>query len=178
MAVTAPVECDLVVEDGRRLICGTLTVPCVIGRGGLIAAADKREGDGATPIGTWPVREVFYRADRVVALPDLGLPARALGPDDGWSDAPDDPSYNRPVRHPHGTSAERLWREDGLYDVIVVLGYNDDPPVPGAGSAIFFHLMAPEATPTEGCVAITRDAMLAILPHLSRASRMVIKPPT
>ena len=141
-------------------------MPCLIGRSGAIAAVSKREGDGATPLGRWPVRLVLLRPDRFATPGRLALPWRWIRPDDGWSDDPADPEYNRPVRHPHHFSAERLWRDDGLYDVIVVLGHNDDPPLPGAGSAIFFHLTVAGREATEGCVAIARDAMIALLPTL------------
>jgi len=155
------------VVDGKAglLHVAHRAIPCSIGKGGLIAAADKREGDGATPIGAWPLRGILLRPDRVTSPSGLQLPWRWIRPDDGWSDATADPVYNRPVRHPHGFSAERLWREDGLYDVIVVLGHNDAPVVPGAGSAIFWHCWR-EGAATEGCVAIARQELLALLPAL------------
>jgi len=156
------------IADGKAglLHAGDRTIPCSIGKGGLIAAADKREGDGASPIGVWPVRGVLLRPDRVSHPAALHLPWRWIRPDDGWSDDAEDPAYNRPVRHPHGFSAERLWRDDGVYDVVVVLGYNDAPPKRGAGSAIFFHCWR-DGTATEGCVAIAKDEMLALLRDLS-----------
>lgn len=156
---------DIIIDTMRRLLSHDgREVPCLIGKGGTIAAADKREGDGATPLGRWPVRMVLLRPDRIPS-PALNLPWRWLRPDDGWSDDPADPAYNRPVRHPHDHSAEKLWRDDGAYDAIVVLGHNDDPPVAGAGSAIFLHCTAGKDF-TEGCVAIARDALLEILPRL------------
>ncbi|MGF1453908.1 MAG: L,D-transpeptidase [Alphaproteobacteria bacterium] len=166
---------DLIVEGGQWLQADGQRVPCVIGRGGLVAATDKREGDGATPIGTWPLREMFYRADRIEAMPAVALPKRAIDPLDGWCDAPGDPHYNQMIRHPYPVSAEHLWRDDHLYDVIVVLGFNDAPPVPGHGSAIFFHLMSPDRTPTQGCVAVEAEAMIQILPLITPESRMVIR---
>jgi L,D-peptidoglycan transpeptidase YkuD (ErfK/YbiS/YcfS/YnhG family) len=134
---------------------GASEVPCALGKGGVAPATDKREGDGASPIGVWPLRRVLYRPDRGPP-PVTALPAAPLAPDDGWCDDPADPAYNRPVTHPCPASAERLWREDALYDMIVVLGHNDDPVVPGAGSAIFLHVAAPDYAPTEGCVALAR----------------------
>ena len=155
------------IVDGKAglLHAGGRTIPCSIGKGGLIAAADKKEGDGASPIGSWPIRGVLLRPDRVALPAGLQLPWRWIRPDDGWSDGADDPAYNRPVRHPHGFSAERLWRDDGLYDVIVVLGHNDAPAMPGAGSAIFWHCRRDGAA-TEGCVAIARQDLIALLPEL------------
>lgn len=151
---------------------GNRSIKCSIGRSGAIEAALKREGDGATPLGRWPVRGVLLRPDRVCA-PDTKLPWRWLRPDDGWSDGIADPAYNGPVRHPHAHSAERLWREDGLYDVIVVLGHNDSPPVAGAGSAIFLHCWRDGAT-TEGCVAVERDALVALVSEFQPADLMEI----
>lgn len=100
----------------------------------------------------------------------LALPWRWTHANDGWSDDPRDPAYNRPVRLPHNYSAEQLQRDDMLYDIVVILGHNDRPPMPGAGSAIFFHLWD-EAKPrpdrsTQGCVAIPRSAMESLLPQL------------
>ena len=140
-------------------------VDCSIGRNGGCAPADKCEGDGRTPLGRWPIRVVLLRDDRVGVPAGLALPWRRIGAADGWCDAVADPAYNRPVRHPHPRSAERLTRADGLYDLIVTLGHNDAPPVPGRGSAIFLHCRA-GAQPTEGCVAIDRERLLALLPKL------------
>ncbi|MDX3901309.1 MAG: L,D-transpeptidase family protein [Sphingobium sp.] len=149
-----------------------LDMPCVIGRGGPCAADAKREGDGCTPIGCWPIRAVLLRPGRV-APPPLALPWRWTRPDDGWSDDPADSAYNRPVRLPRARSTESLQRVDALYDIIVVLGHNDAPPVPGAGSAIFFHLWT-DAQATEGCVAVAREDMLRILPLLRPGDAMRI----
>ncbi len=133
-----------------------------LGRGGVTGAALKREGDGASPMGDWPMRRVFYRPDRL-APPATALPRVPLQPWDGWCDAPDDPLYNRPVTRPYPASHEALWRDDGRYDVIVELGYNDDPPLSGRGSAIFLHVAAPDYAPTEGCIALALPDLLALL---------------
>ncbi len=151
-------------DDGLLHAFGE-TMPCSIGKGGVIAAREKRESDGATPIGTWPLRTALLRRDRVRLPVGLRLAWRWLRENDGWSDDIGDPAYNRPVVHPHRWSAERLWREDGLYDVIVTLGHNDAPPVAGLGSAIFLHCRKPDR-PTLGCVAVDRNRLLALLPRL------------
>lgn len=148
-------------SDGRLLIDGE-PVRCALGKGGVIPAADKREGDGATPLGVWPIRRVLYRPDRGAA-PVTGVPVAPLAPDDGWCDDPADPAYNRPVRLPYPASHERMWREDGVYDLVVVLAHNDDPPEPGMGSAIFLHLAREDFSPTEGCVALSRPDLLRLL---------------
>jgi L,D-peptidoglycan transpeptidase YkuD (ErfK/YbiS/YcfS/YnhG family) len=141
---------------------GESRVRCALGRGGTLAAALKREGDGASPVGVWPIRRVLYRPDRGPP-PQTALPVAPIAPDDGWCDDPNDPAYNRPVKHPYPASAERLWREDGVYDLVMILGHNDDPVLPGAGSAIFLHLARPDFSPTEGCVALARTDLEALL---------------
>jgi L,D-peptidoglycan transpeptidase YkuD (ErfK/YbiS/YcfS/YnhG family) len=133
-----------------------------LGRGGVRPAADKREGDGATPLGVWPLRRLLYRPDKGAA-PITALPVEAIHREDGWCDAADDPRYNRPVPLPYPASAERMWREDDLYDRLVVLGHNDDPVIPGMGSAIFLHLARPDYAPTEGCVALARADLEALM---------------
>jgi L,D-peptidoglycan transpeptidase YkuD (ErfK/YbiS/YcfS/YnhG family) len=142
-----------------------------IGPGGI--AVKGGEGDGITPIGSWPVREIFYRADRI-AKPDVQLPLRTIAPDDGWCDAPDDVNYNRLVKLPYAASAESMWRDDHLYDLVAVLGFNDDPVVAGAGSAIFLHVAKPGYANTHGCVALHADDALAALAQLRPGDKVII----
>jgi L,D-peptidoglycan transpeptidase YkuD (ErfK/YbiS/YcfS/YnhG family) len=148
---------------------GSLLVPCALGRGGV--RADKREGDGATPLGAFALRRLWYRADRLEA-PATRLPMRIIGRGDGWCDDPAAAEYNRPVSLPHAARHERLWRDDALYDLIVELGYNDGPIVPGAGSAIFLHVARPDYGPTEGCVAVARADLLRLLRAVGSETRL------
>ena len=135
---------------------------CALGRSGVVSARAKREGDGATPAGVWPLRRLLYRADRLAA-PKTRLPVAAIQAHDGWCDDPKDARYNREVPLPYPASAEHLWREDHVYDLIVVLGYNDDPPEPPRGSAIFLHCARPDYAPTEGCVALAVTDLLHVV---------------
>jgi L,D-peptidoglycan transpeptidase YkuD (ErfK/YbiS/YcfS/YnhG family) len=162
---------DLIVGADGWARFGDARVRCALGPAGLVH--DKREGDGATPIGAWPCRWLYFRPDRLAA-PPTGLRRVALSPGDGWCDAPLDPHYNRPVRLPYPASAEALWREDGVYDLIVPLGYNDAPVEPGRGSAIFLHLARPDYAPTQGCVALSRADLLIFLAVAGPESRIVI----
>jgi L,D-peptidoglycan transpeptidase YkuD (ErfK/YbiS/YcfS/YnhG family) len=148
-------------SDGRFDLAGRWT-RCALGKGGVISAADKREGDGASPLGVWPIRRVLYRPDKPPP-PETALPTAPLKPEDGWCDDPADPAYNRPVTHPYPASAERMWRADEVYDLVAILGHNDDPVVPGAGSAIFLHIARPGYAPTEGCVALAAEDLQALL---------------
>ena len=146
---------------------------CSIGKGGMIAAADKREGDGASPIGSWEMKRVFYRADKIEA-PITGLSLVPISENDGWCDDPDDPLYNRPVTLPYPARHEKLWREDDVYDIVVELGHNDDPPVPGLGSAIFLHVAKPDYAPTEGCIALSEADLRNVLKLAQPGSRLEI----
>ena len=147
--------------DGWMELPGRLS-RCALGSAGVVAAGAKREGDGASPAGLWPLRRVLFRQDRCPA-PATRLPLAALDPADGWCDAPGDPAYNQQVRLPYPASAEALWREDSVYDLIVILGYNDAPVVDGAGSAIFLHLARTDFSPTQGCVALAGGELLHLL---------------
>ena len=165
---------DIIVTSDGLLSFGGLQFRCALGKGGVRPEAEKREGDGATPFGRYPLRRVFYRADRLAA-PQTGLPLQALTPQDGWCDDPLDPAYNRLVTLPYAASHEKLWREDPVYDVIVVLGHNDDPPVPGLGSAIFLHVARPDYSGTEGCVALALPDLLALLAVLRPATQIEMR---
>lgn len=163
---------DLIVSPQGFADWGTRHMRCAIGRGGV--HRDKREGDGATPVGSWRMRALLFRSDRIVRAPLTRLPLRALRPEDGWCDDPGDPLYNKPVMLPYHAHAEALWREDAIYDFIVVLGYNDDPPLPGAGSAIFLHVARADFAPTEGCIALARDDMLVVIAEATTGSWVVV----
>ncbi len=148
-----------VFPDGRFLLRGE-TYRAAIGRGGV--RADKSEGDGATPDGVLPLRRVLYRADRG-RTPSSAVPVELLSPDDGWCDDPAHADYNRMVRLPHPARHERLWREDAIYDVIGVLGWNDAPVVRGRGSAIFLHVARADFSPTDGCIALPEAVLRHVL---------------
>lgn len=151
---------------------GGLRFRCSVGRAGCKIA--KREGDGASPIGTWQLREAYYRADRMTR-PRTGLMLRATNRNDGWCDAIPDRNYNRLIAHPYPASAEHLWRDDGLYDIVVVLGYNDAPRVKGRGSAIFLHCAREGYQPTQGCIALARRDLIRLLAILTRNTQLQIK---
>jgi L,D-peptidoglycan transpeptidase YkuD (ErfK/YbiS/YcfS/YnhG family) len=150
---------------------GERQAPCALGPGGI--KREKREGDGVTPAGLFPLRRVLYRADRI-AKPKTSLPVMALEEDDGWCDAPRDLAYNTQVKLPFDASHERLWRDDHVYDVIVVVGHNDDPVLAYGGSAIFLHIARDDFAPTQGCVAMERDDLLALLEATGRATLLKI----
>lgn len=155
-------------------------IPCALGKSGIIAAQQKREGDGATPAGTWQLRRCFLRADKLPApLPTTTLSTHIITQDMGWCDAPEHPSYNQLIALPCTASHETLWRDqDDCYDIIIELGYNDNPVIAGHGSAIFFHCSKPDASGllhhTEGCVAIPKEIFITLLPLLTKDTLMEI----
>jgi L,D-peptidoglycan transpeptidase YkuD (ErfK/YbiS/YcfS/YnhG family) len=149
-----------IVTRAGVLVIGGASYRAALGHGGI--RPDKREGDGATPAGVLPLRRVLYRPDRE-SSPPCAVPVAALRPSDGWCDEPAHPDYNRLVRLPVQASAEALWRDDAIYDIIGVLGWNDDPVRPGLGSAIFLHLARPDFSATEGCVALAAADLRRVL---------------
>jgi len=167
-----------VYADGTLTYAGRSYV-CALGRAGIIARAEKREGDGATPDGTYPIRSVWYRPDRI-QLPKLNFPIHEITRTDGWCDDPLHPDYNRHVKLPFPASHENLWRpenEDHRYDILVVLGHNDDPVIPNRGSCIFWHVAEENYAPTAGCVAMSAQDLLVLLPQLSAQTKIYINVP-
>ena len=159
--------------DRRRgwLIAGTLAIPVALGRGGI--RANKREGDGGTPRGTFRLRRLWWRADRSPRPPTL-LPVRRIRAGDGWCEDADDRRYNRPVRLPDKHPGDRLWRADRLYDFIVELDHNTRPRIAGRGSAVFVHVARPGFAPTAGCVALKPHALRRLLARTGPRTRIVI----
>ena len=172
LSAAAQTEVENLEYRGGRLRWSRGNAVAAVGRGGV--KADKHEGDGATPAGIYPLVSILYRADRIAA-PLSRLPVKPLAPRDGWVDEPADANYNRPVSLPYPASAERMWREDDLYDALVVIGYNMAPVVPGAGSAIFLHIATPGFAPTAGCVAVQKEVLLGLLPLLGPGSQIAIR---
>lgn len=161
---------NLEYRDGR-LYWSQGSAVAAVGRSGV--KFDKHEGDGGTPAGTYRLVSVYFRRDRIAA-PASGLPVTPLTPNDGWVDEPNDVNYNRLVSLPYPASAEQMWRDDDLYDLLVVIGYNTAPVIPGAGSAIFLHVTAPDFAPTAGCVAVEKVVLLGLVPLLGPESKIAI----
>ncbi len=162
-------------RPGRRtqgwLIAGPLALPVALGRAGI--KANKREGDGGTPRGTFTLRRLWWRADRM-PRPRTGLPVRRIRPSDGWCEDPNDRRYNRPVDVPKNSTADRLWRTDALYDLIIEISHNTRPRVAGRGSAVFVHIARQKFAPTAGCVALQADTLRRLVERLGPRTRIEI----
>jgi L,D-peptidoglycan transpeptidase YkuD (ErfK/YbiS/YcfS/YnhG family) len=150
---------------------GDLQWRCALGRSGI--TADKLEGDGCTPAGRFPIRRLLYRPDRVREIA-CAFPIQPISPGDGWCDEPGDHAYNRLITRPYPARHETLWREDALYDLVLVIGHNDDPVVQGKGSAVFLHLAQPDYGPTAGCIAFARADFIRLLGAIDRSTEVVI----
>jgi L,D-peptidoglycan transpeptidase YkuD (ErfK/YbiS/YcfS/YnhG family) len=154
------------------LLAGTLALPVALGRAGI--KANKREGDGATPRGTFRLKRLWWRADRQ-PRPATGLPARRIGPNDGWCEDPSDRCYNRPIKLAPASAADRLARADGLYDFIIEIDHNTRPRVAGRGSAVFIHVARPGFAPTAGCVALEFNSLRRLLARVGPRTRIMVE---
>src|SRR3954468_24220861 len=154
------------------LLAGLFAVPVALGRGGI--RANKREGDGGTPRGTFRLRRLWWRADRA-ARPRTHLPVRRIRSDDGWCEDPRDRHYNRPIRLEPDHPGDRLKRSDRLYDLIVELDHNTRPRIAGRGSAVFMHVARPGFAPTAGCVALTAPALRRLVTRFGPQTRIDIR---
>jgi L,D-peptidoglycan transpeptidase YkuD (ErfK/YbiS/YcfS/YnhG family) len=172
LAITAAATYQDLEYRDRRLRWRGGSTRAAVGRTGV--SAIKKEGDGVTPSGTYPLVSGFYRADRLAA-PRSGLPMRALSPSDAWVDDPADANYNRLVSLPYPGHTEPMWLDDAVYDLLVVIGYNINPVIPGAGSAIFLHIARPDFSPTAGCIAIASDVLIRLIPLLGPGSTITIR---
>src|ERR1700716_3104749 len=153
------------------LTAGGQTLPVALGRGGI--KANKREGDGGTPKGTFRPLQLWWRADRH-PRPRTFLAVRAIGPEDAWCEAPASRHYNQPVRLDRSCGGDRLKRDDHLYDFIVEIDHNRSPRIAGRGSAVFLHLARENFSSTAGCVSMTKSAVLQLLQRLGPETKIVI----
>ncbi|SRR5581483_1011547 len=154
------------------LLAASRTIPVVLGRTGI--RANKREGDGATPRGTFRLVRLWWRADRGPA-PSTKLPRTRITPDLAWCEDPSDRRYNRPFRRSATEPGDRLWRDDHLYDLVVELDHNRRPRVAGRGSAVFLHLARPNGGPTAGCIAFRLRDLRQLLGRAGPKTRIQIQ---
>jgi L,D-peptidoglycan transpeptidase YkuD (ErfK/YbiS/YcfS/YnhG family) len=152
-------------------VAGPRAIPVALGRGGI--KANKREGDGGTPRGTFQLRRLWWRPDRA-PRPRTRLPTRPITANDGWCEDPRDRHYNQPIRLRTGEPGDRLKRDDRLYDFIIELDHNTRPRVAGRGSAVFVHVARPGFSPTAGCVGLKYNALIRLIERVGPQTRIVI----
>ena len=148
-----------------------LRFPVALGRNRFVH--DKKEGDGAAPLGEFRLEAVYFRPDRIVK-PRATLPTIPIRPWDGWCDDPADPAYNKQVRCPYPASVEKIFRSDNLYTICVVFSANRNPVLPGKGSALFVHIWRAPRFPTAGCIALSLGHLSFILRRWTRNARLIL----
>jgi L,D-peptidoglycan transpeptidase YkuD (ErfK/YbiS/YcfS/YnhG family) len=153
------------------LVAGPLAIPVALGRGGIIA--NKREGDGGTPKGTFRPTRLWWRADRH-PRPSTFLPVRAIRGEDAWCEDPASRHYNRPTQVDREGGGDRLSRADHLYDFIIEIDHNTSPRITGRGSAVFLHLARANFSPTAGCISMTKSAMRHLLRQIGPETKIII----
>ncbi len=144
-------------------------IPCSIGRGGV--RRDKREGDGATPVGAHRISGLYYRPDRMTRPVSWAVP---IGLRDLWSDDVTDSRYNQLVQAPYGHSHETMRRADPLYDAVLITDWNWPDAIKGKGSAIFLHVYRSPSHSTEGCIAFSRQNLLWIIKRIKPGTRVIV----
>jgi len=145
---------------------------CAIGRAGL--TTNKIEGDHKTPVGEFKFKKIYYRKDKLGEM-IFQIPFAIIAENDGWCDDPKSKLYNQHVQFPFDSSAEKLFRDDDLYDLLCVINHNTDPIIPGKGSAIFLHICKPNFEGTEGCVAIEKENIIELAKKIDLTTKLIIK---
>jgi L,D-peptidoglycan transpeptidase YkuD (ErfK/YbiS/YcfS/YnhG family) len=164
---------DLIVKSNGTAKFNEKIYHCALGKNGV--TSHKIEGDLKTPMGKFPLRCVYYRPDKFLEGIHTGLLKKPSCPTLGWCDDPASPFYNQAIHLPFSGSYESLWRKDDIYDLVIVVGYNDHPVHRGKGSAIFIHIAGPHYRPTLGCIAFSRKDLLEILEGVDKKSCIIIQ---
>ena len=166
---------DVHAKPGNRqqgwLSTGRSYIKVALGRSGI--KANKREGDGATPAGSYRLVRLWWRRDRMPRPRSL-LPVRPIGVLDGWCEDPSDRRYNRAIRISPGQPGDRLWRSDPLYDLVIEIDHNTRPRILGRGSAVFIHVARAALAPTAGCIALPITVLKSFVARLGPKTRITI----
>ncbi len=151
---------------------GPLALPVALGHSGV--KANKREGDGSTPRGTFRLKRLWWRAERHPRPPTM-LPSRPIKQNDSWCEDPADRRYNKPVKLAPMSNADRLARVDDLYDFMIEIDHNTRPRVKGRGSAVFIHAARKGFAPTAGCIALNINALRRLLARVGPRTKIVVE---
>ena len=153
------------------LLYKSYKLKCSIGKSGI--KASKKEGDLATPKGTFKLGLLYYRKDRNKSL-ESKIKKRVIKRNMGWCHDSGSKKYNQEIYFPFKYGAEKLYRKDKMYDIFINIKYNHSPIVKGKGSAIFLHLTNKKYKPTNGCVAILKKDFLKILSSINKNTKISI----
>jgi L,D-peptidoglycan transpeptidase YkuD (ErfK/YbiS/YcfS/YnhG family) len=146
-------------------------IKCAIGKNGV--TKNKREGDLKTPKGIFKLKKIFYRSDRIKFFKSP-IKKYCIKKNIGWCDDPKSKYYNREIKFPFNDSAEKFWRKDNIYDLIIVINYNFNPIIKNKGSAIFLHICKKNYLPTKGCIAINKKDMMNLIINIKNNTKLII----
>ena len=146
-------------------------IKCSIGKKGLTSL--KREGDQRTPKGKFKFILLLYRKDRVNYFRSK-IKKMIIKKNMGWCDDPKSKNYNKLIKFPFSYSAEKLYLQKNIYDLILVLNFNIKPIKKGLGSAIFLHISDRNFNPTKGCIAVKKKDFLKILKKITKKTNFII----
>ena len=146
-------------------------IKCTIGKNGI--TKNKHEGDLKTPKGIFKLKKIFYRRDRIKFFKSP-LKKYCIKRNTGWCDDPNSKYYNREIKFPFNDSAEKFWRKDNIYDLIMTINFNSNPIIKNKGSAIFLHICKKNYAPTKGCIAINKKDMMNLLVNITNNSKLII----
>jgi L,D-peptidoglycan transpeptidase YkuD (ErfK/YbiS/YcfS/YnhG family) len=153
----------IIVKKTRYLIFKNLKFSCSVGKAGI--KNKKKEGDNITPKGIFKLLKLYYRADKIKKV-ETELKKIKIKKNMGWCDDPESRYYNKEIKIPNNFSYEKLYRNDNIYDLIIVLSYNISPIIKNKGSAIFIHIAKDKYLPTEGCIALKKIHLIKILKEI------------
>lgn len=146
-------------------------VKCAIGKRGI--GKKRREGDLITPKGLFKIKKVYFRKDKVRGL-KTKFSMKAITKNMGWCNDPKSNKYNKLIKYPFAFNAEKLFRNDNIYDIVIVLNFNSRPVKKNKGSAIFLHVARRKYSPTLGCVAISKNDLKYLLSVISKKTFLKI----
>ena len=155
----------------KKLYFNNYRLKCAIGKRGI--SNKKKEGDYCTPKGILKFKAVFYRKDRVPKI-KTQLKKVAITKNMGWCDEPKSKSYNKLVKFPFSYSAEKLYKRNSIYDIIVITNYNIRPTIKNKGSAIFLHIAKKNYTPTKGCIAVSKKDLKLLLKFIDKKTKLIV----
>ena len=149
----------------KKLTLDKYRIKCAIGKRGI--GNKKREGDKITPIGKFKIKTILYRKDRISHIKSK-INKLSIKSEMGWCDDPKSKKYNKLIKIPFKGSAEKLYRKDNIYDIILVLNYNLNPTIKNKGSAIFIHVARRDYRFTRGCIAVSKKDLKRIVKQIDK----------
>ena len=156
----------------KYLTFNNYKVKCVVGKRGI--GFKRKEGDFITPKGTYKVKYILYRKDRIKKI-QTKIKKIAIREDMGWCDDPKSKDYNKLIKLPCAYSFEKLFRKENNYDIILILNYNMNPVIKNKGSAIFIHIAKKNYKKTEGCIALKKIHLLKIIKRMNKNTTIKIE---